>query len=173
MIVLSFTPIQPEGPISLRAPIDDTADLERLILSMDIHKDVESIREQLVAFEERALPTMLACLPRLRKWQAREAIVYTAVKFARKSEVARRVGFVCLTDKSKRVRHHACALAAFSLDGEFLAELETLSATSDPDTAAHAQAAINAIERQRHHLFIDRQNTGSVFWNVGGSGIDT
>lgn len=153
--------------------MDDTADLEGLIRSMDTQKDVETIREQLVAFEERALPAMLACLPGLRKWQARQAIVYTAVKFARKSEVARRLGAVGLADKSKNVRHYACALAAFSLDVDFLPELEVLSATSEPDTAADAHAAINAIKHQRHHLFLDRQNTGSVFWNVGGSGIDT
>ena len=153
--------------------MNDTADITKLILSMDSHKDVESIREQLVAYDERALPIMLECLPDLRKWQSRQAILYTAIKFSRRSEIAKKIGIIGLRDKSKRVRHYACALSAFSLAPDFLPELRALVLTSDVDTVDDAQAAINAIEHKRHHLFIDRRNTGQVFWNVGGSGVDS
>ena len=153
--------------------VNDTADIAKLIGSMDANKDVETIREQLVVYDERALPIMLECLSGLKTWQARQAVIYTAIKFARKSNVARKLGFIGLHDKSKRVRHYACALSAFSLDPAFLPRLKALVSESDTDTVDDAQAAINAIEQKRHHLFLDRRNTGQVFWHVGGSGIDS
>lgn len=140
---------------------------------MDSSKDVESVREQLVVYGEQALPIMVECFPDVRTWRGRQAIISTAIKFARRSETAKQLGFMGLKDKSKRVRQCACALAAFSLEPDFLPELNTLLTTSDTESAADAEAAINAIRGQSHHLFMDRQNTGRVRWNVAGSGIDS
>lgn len=35
-----------------------------------------------------------------------------------------------------------------------------------PTTAEDAAAAIDAIERQNHHLFVDRDHSGRVRWSV-------
>ncbi len=147
------------------------SDLLNIILSMNTAGDVEAVREKIVAFGEHALPAMVECYPRLTKWQGRNAIVYTAIKYARRSKPSKRLGFMGLKDKSKRVRYHACALAAFSIDPDFLPDLEALLLSPDPDTVADARAAMNAIQNQNHHLFIDRRGVG-VRWNVVGSGIE-
>ena len=78
--------------------MNETSEIAKLIGSMDTNKGVETIREQLVVYDELALPIMLECLSRLKTWQARQAVIYTAVKFARKSEVARKLGFLGLHD---------------------------------------------------------------------------
>jgi len=136
---------------------------------MDTAPNVEDVREEIVPYGEQALPTLLDCLPRLRRWEARNACVATALKFARVSDLSRRLGFVGLADKSKRVRQTACALAAFSLDRAFLTSLREIESADDPQTAANAGAAITAIERQNHHLFVDRQGTGRSHWWVAGA----
>lgn len=144
-------------------------DIADLIMSMDSRKDIEDVREQIVGYGKRALSTMYECFPKLRRWRGRQAVIYTAIKFARVSPVARQLGFLGLEDRSKPVRQHACALAAFSLDATFLPALEHLQATDDAATAAEARAAIDAIEGQNHHLFMDRWHSGRVKWHVMGA----
>lgn len=149
------------------------SEVEIILQLIDDGGDTETNRERLVVHGERALPAMCECLTDLRTWRARQAVVYTAIKFARRSDLAKRIGFIGLEDKSKRVRQTACALAAFSLDYDFIAPLSVLRMTSDAATAEDAGAAISAIRNQNHHLFMDRQGTGRVFWNVMGSDIES
>jgi len=148
------------------------ADIVSLILSMDKAGDLETGREKLVGHGDHALAAMVECLPRLRTWRARDTILSTAIRFARTSAAGKELGFMGLADKSKRVRQTACALAAFSLDRAFLPTLEALRSAPDSEVAADAIAAIDAIQNQNHHLFMDRQHTGSVTWNVMGAGVE-
>ncbi|MEM7173615.1 MAG: hypothetical protein AAF530_25875 [Pseudomonadota bacterium] len=150
----------------------DQTDISSIILALDHDKDIEATREHLVDHGAQALPEMIDHFPKLKTWRARNAIVYTAIKFARRSENAKKLCSLGLQDKSKRVRQTACALAAFSLDRDFLPELEAFAGRSDPETTEDAFAAINAIQKQNHHLFMDRQETGHVTWNVMGSSIE-
>lgn len=149
------------------------ADIVSLILSLDTGKDLEAVREKLVDHGEHALQSMIECLPRLRTWRARDMIIQTAIKFARTSKGSKELGFMGLTDKSKKVRQTACSFAAFSLDDEYLPTLRTLRSATDREVAADAVAAIDAIQHQNHHLFMDRQHSGRVTWNVMGSGMES
>ncbi len=147
------------------------SDIVSIIRTLDCKGDIEATRERLVEHGEHALPMMLECLPNLRTWQARNAVVYTAIKFARRFARAKEIGLLGLADKSKRVRQTACALAAFSLDHDFIKQLIIVRESQDTETALEAGAAINAIQHQNHHLFMDRGGTGRVTWNVMGSDI--
>lgn len=140
-----------------------------ILSRLDAEKGSETVREALVRHGADALETMLATLPSLRSWQARNAVVYTAIKFARQSRVSLEIGRLGLQDKSKRVRQTACALAAFSLNREMLCPLSECAKTSDPETAEDARAAIHAIEKNNHNLFVDRLGTGRVLWHVWGT----
>lgn len=143
-----------------------------ILSRLDAEKGSETVREALVPHGADALKTMLATMPALRSWQARNAVVYTAIKFARQSRVSLEIGRLGLQDKSKRVRQTACALAAFSLNREMLGALSDCAKASDPETAEDARAATHAIEQNNHHLFMDRLGTGRVQWHVWGSGVD-
>lgn len=155
------------------APVTPHADIVSLILSMDKAGNLETGRKKLAGHGDHALPAMVECLPRLRTWRARDTILSAAIKFARTSDIGKKLGFMGMADKSKRVRQTACSLAAFSLDRAFLPTLNALRSAPDSEVAEDAIAAIDAIQHQNHHLFMDRQHTGSVTWNVMGSGVET
>jgi len=64
------------------------------------------------------------------------------------------------------VRYRACGLLAYSLRRDAIGPLKTLLNHRDPRTLADASAAITAIEKQNHHLFIDRDASGRTRWVV-------
>ncbi len=146
-------------------------DIVIVVRRLDMEKGSEAVREELVAYHDHALPVMLDMLPNLRSWQARNAVIYTAIKFSRRFAESRTMGVLGLGDKSVRVRQTACALAAFSLNDCFLEHLKRLIETHDDVSAVDAHAALSAIRGQNHHLFLDRNGSGRVFWNVMGSGV--
>ncbi len=143
-----------------------------LILAMDERgiapSEVETRREALVPLGAAMLDVAEPAYHRLSQWRARNALVYTAIKFARRYPAARQLGAKALSDKSDAVRSTACALLAFGLDRESIPALETLAAR-DCRSAEDAEAAIRAIRAGNHHLYMDRRNTGRVRWNVLGA----
>jgi hypothetical protein len=62
------------------------------------------------------------------------------------------------------VRGDACGILAYSLRRDLVPKLQPLLEHRDPKTRAKAAAAIDAIERQNHHHFLDGAHTGAVFW---------
>jgi hypothetical protein len=69
-------------------------------------------------------------------------------------------------DRSWLVRDRACALLAYSLRQDALTPLSALLDDPQAEVRHSAQAARTAIAAQNHHLFKDRDGTGSVFWVV-------
>lgn len=114
------------------------------------------------------LPFFLEAFPRTKKSPGREAMVFHAIKFARTEPVAFELGLLACRDRAHAVRYRGCGLLAYSLNPAALPALEQLVTSSDARTREDAGAAIDAIRHRNHHLFVDRQHTGSVFWEVGG-----
>jgi hypothetical protein len=57
-------------------------------------------------------------------------------------------------------------LLAYSLRYEAISHLEELLSSREARTIADAHAAIDAIDQQNHHFFIDRNHSGRVFLRV-------
>lgn len=62
------------------------------------------------------------------------------------------------------VRYRACGLLANSLQREAIPALKSLLNHPDTATRDDAAAAIMAIDKQNHHLFRDRDQSGKVQW---------
>jgi hypothetical protein len=122
--------------------------------------------EQLRTLDEAVVPFLEEAYPTTSKWQARLSLVFHAIPFARTSEPAFRLGVAALGDRSFMIRYRACGLLAYSGRREALPALEALLDHPDLRTVEDARAAIAAIEERNHHLFVDRQRTGQVFWEV-------
>jgi hypothetical protein len=113
------------------------------------------------------LPELL--LARYRSSQLagpRSSCVYHATKFARSSDDAVQLGLEALQDRSKVVRYRACGLLAFSQRRSLVDGLRA-HVGGFPDTSrADLLAAIDALEQGNHHLFVDREHSGKVKWNI-------
>ena len=102
-----------------------------------------------------------------RHWRRRTDYVYEALRYARRSEEAVNLGKLAVSDRSKMVRHRACALLAYSLRRDLLPFLEEeLAKAKDGETRDDIVAAMDAIVEQNHHYFVDRNHTGDWTWNV-------
>jgi hypothetical protein len=115
------------------------------------------------------LPFLIDALPGTRRWQGREAIVRYALKFARTDPLAVVLARQALNDKSQWVRYRACELLACAISQDDLDRLKQLLSHPNQDTVADARAAIDAIQHNNHHYFIDREHTGRVRLNFDGS----
>ena len=102
-----------------------------------------------------------------RAWKARSSCVFHAIRYGRESDDAIAIGKGALTDRAKVVRYRGCSLLAFSLRKEVLPVLrDALAGTRDVEGIADLKAAIDAIESGNHNLFLDRDHTGMVVWEV-------
>ncbi len=148
-----------------------TEDIKALIAALDATRDneMEDAREKIVPLGPAILPYARDGYGRLRTWRGRLALVYTVTKFARTLPAAVDLAIVALEDRSVRVRSAACAVLAFSLDRAALPALEQAAADPDAIVAADVAAAIDAIVHQNPDYFRDRDHSGRVHWQVGGS----
>jgi HEAT repeat protein len=96
----------------------------------------------------------------------RSSCVYHATKFARASEDAVQLGLEAMNDRSKVVRHRALGLLAYSQRRNLLDHLRTYLNTVDEASRADLLAAMDAHEQGNHHLFVDRERSGKVTWNI-------
>ena len=103
-------------------------------------------------------------LPQIRKWQGRASIMRYVGRFSRTSDIAFSMGVAATRDRSYDVRHYACALLAYSLRPTALPILSSLLAHPDRRTAEDAKAAIDAIKRNNHNFFRDRDHSGKINW---------
>lgn len=148
-----------------------------------IREGVDKLQAKTVNGEEEAwallrplgidvVPYLLEAFPRFRRWQARTSLVYHATRYARRSDDAFQLGLLGVGDKSTVVRYRACGVLAYSLRKDALTILRQLLSHSDQRTVQDAKAAINAIELQNHHLFIDRTHSGRTRWVVNDEDRD-
>ncbi len=146
-------------------------DIPALIAALDSTRDAdtETARHRLVPLGPDILPHALDGFRALRTWRGRHALVYSVVKFSRRHDTAVELGIEALADRSGRVRSRACAVLAFSLREHALPALERAADDPDPVTARDVAAAIDAIRCRNHNLYLDRNHSGRVFWNVMGS----
>jgi hypothetical protein len=114
-----------------------------------------------------ALPFLREAFPRTRRMEARISMVYEATFFARVSDDAFQLGVLGCRDRSKYVRDRACGVLAYSLRKDALPILRPLLRADDDFTRESAEAAVDAIKHQNHHLYWDRDHPrGRTFWTV-------
>lgn len=102
-----------------------------------------------------------------KKWQIRVACVYYAIKYAKSSNDAILLGELAISDRSYVVRYRGCMLLAYAQHKEALGILKAkLSTKPDQATVSDLEAAIDAIENNNHHYFVDRKHTGKMFLNI-------
>jgi hypothetical protein len=128
--------------------------------------EADAAWEKLATMGSDVVPFLAEAFPKARKWQGRVSLVFHCVRHARTSSVAFDLGLLALQDKSYMVRYRACGLLAYSLQKRAIPDLRRLLRHSDHRTVEDATAAIDAIENQNHHFFVDRSHTGRSFWEV-------
>jgi len=95
-----------------------------------------------------------------RWWSDRASCVYHCIKYAKTNEDAYQIGILALHDKSKVVRHRACALLSVAQKQEAIEHLEDL--IFDKASASDATAAIDALTNRSQNYFVDRQHSGKL-----------
>jgi hypothetical protein len=128
--------------------------------------EMEAAWELLRPLGDSVVPFLIEFYPHARKAQGRVALVFHLIRYARVSEDAFNLGITALDDKATLVRYRACGLCAYSLRKDALPHLEKLRNHVDIRTAEDARAAIDAIRKQNHHYFVDRNHSDSSFWEV-------
>ena len=103
---------------------------------------------------------------KMKKAPGRTTCVFYSMSYSRTSEEAYELGVVALNDKATTVRYRACGLLAYSLRKDAIPYLRSLLQHRDSRTVADARAAIDAIENENHHLFVDRRHSGRMFWDL-------
>ena len=110
-------------------------------------------------------PLYAEALRHIRQAPGRIHAIYWLTRYAREDPRIVDAGLHCLNDRSRLVRKEACGILAYSLRRDLIPHLQPLLKHRDPKTRAHAAAAIDAIEHQNHHYFLDTEHTGTVFWH--------
>jgi hypothetical protein len=143
----------------------------------EIRAVVRRLNSPTVAAEEQAwselrglgeivVPYLRDAYPTFKRWQGRVSLVFHSIRYARVSEDAFRLGLEAVNDRATVVRYRACALLAYSLRADALFRLNQLLKHDDPKTVGDAKAAITAINKRNHHLFVDRDGSGRTTWVV-------
>jgi hypothetical protein len=105
--------------------------------------------------------------PSIQNSAGRIEIMFWITRYARVNPKVANLAQFALADRSKVVRNYACGALAFAKSRESIKSLVELLDHKNAETRDDAKAAIEAIEKGNHHLFADREGTGSVFWNPG------
>lgn len=112
------------------------------------------------------VPLFSEALPLIRNATGRIHIMFDLIPLARRDPRVVEVAKSRLKDRSAAVRMHACEILAYSLRRDAIPSLEELLDHPVAQTRATAAAAIDAIELQNHHFYLDRQHKGNSFWVV-------
>jgi hypothetical protein len=143
-------------------------EIRRLVGALDRTSflEQEPVWDKLRPLGEDVVPYLAEFYEQARKWQGRITAVYHCIPYGRRNEVAFQLGLAACDDRSVWVRHRACGLLAYSLRKDARASLKVLKKHPDRRTREDASAALKAIKRQNHHLWVDRDNSGQSFWVV-------
>jgi hypothetical protein len=126
----------------------------------------EAAWQQLRGLGPAVAPYLLEAYPAAKRWQARTALVFHAIGYSRVNDAAFALGCKALGDKSYMVRYRACMLLAYSLRKDAIAPLQALQQHADRRTREDATRALDAIQHQNHHYFVDTGHSGRSFWVV-------
>ncbi len=109
---------------------------------------------------------LLARYEQARRADDRRKCVFRAIGLARDTEAARELGLKALADRSWSVRYRAHQLLAYSRDPAVIPALcEARDREARPELQDSIDAAIKAIEKRNHNLFLDRQESGNIAFN--------
>lgn len=100
-----------------------------------------------------------------KRLNERTACVFYSLGYAHRSRPALELGLLALRDRSKVVRYRAAMLLAIAQDPVVLPSLQSL-VDAGGESAADAQAAIEAIRAMDPNLFVDRDHSGMVTLEV-------
>jgi len=126
----------------------------------------EEAWNELRGLGEVVVPYLREAYPTFKRWQGRVSLVFHSIRYSRVSEDAFQLGLEASGDRVTVVRYRACGLLAYSLREDALFQLNQLLHHEDAKTVADARAAITAIKKRNHHLFVDRDGSGRSFWVV-------
>lgn len=145
--------------------------LEEVVRALDCRNESQTGHNQIVLHETYGLdilvPFYIAAFPKIKNWIGRKYIMFWICRYARRNAEVGKLARFALNDKSWKVRYDACKTLAYALDKESVPFLRELLSHKHEGTRADAAAAIDAIENGNHHLFVDREHTGKVFWEPG------
>ncbi|MBK7721023.1 MAG: HEAT repeat domain-containing protein [Austwickia sp.] len=144
---------------------DIEADVRALARARDVFAEDEA-RAVLRRYGDAVAPYLAAEYDHSTAVEARAHLIHHSIPFARRRSESYRLGLHGLADRSKQVRHEACALLAYAQRPEAMSALEELLEHPDPDTRDDAVAALVALETGNHHYYRDRDRTDAIFWVV-------
>lgn len=146
----------------------DSERIAALVRELDTSQSLpaEKAWTQLRGLGVGVVPYLADAYGKFRTWQGRTSLVFHSIRYARSDERAFRLGVQALRDRSHVVRWRACGLLAYSLRRDALDVLRPLLQHTDMRTREDAAAAIDAIEHQNHHLYVDRDHSGRSKWVV-------
>lgn len=143
------------------------AEIRRLVAAIALDSPAAADAwEALRPMGAAVVPYLAEAYTRAKRWRGRVALVFHAIRHARNSEAAFRLGLQALGDRSHMVRYRACMVLAYALRPEALPALRAAATHEDARTAEDARAAIDAIKHRNHHYFIDRDHSGRSYWDV-------
>ena len=145
----------------------DTELIELLDCSTESETSGNFIRLEREYGVEALVPSFERVFPQIRRYGGRMNILFRLISYSRDRPTVVALARNALGDKSRIVRHHACAALAYALDEKSIPALKKLLTHSDAETREHAEAAIDAIQSRNHHHFVDRKHTGKSFWHPG------
>lgn len=101
------------------------------------------------------------------RYYGRLYCVYFSQRYTRIFESSSKIAEKGVHDRSKFVRYRSFRCLALNPSNDSLISLEKLDMNAlSEDDVANARAAINAIRKKNHHLFLDRDESGRVFIRV-------
>ncbi len=112
------------------------------------------------------VPLFNEALPKIRNAMGRIHIMFDLIPLARRDPRVVEIAKDRLQDRSAAVRMHACEILAYSLRHDAIPSLEQMLAHPVAETRVTAAAAIDAIQHQNHHFYLDREHKGTAFWVV-------
>lgn len=115
---------------------------------------------------DNLISVYIEAFPRIKNWAGRMHIMFWIRRYARSNPLVLEIAKRGLADRSRIVRTYSCSALAYSLDANSIPNLKQLLDHDDETTRGDAAAAIKAIEKQNHHLWADRQETGKSYWVV-------
>ncbi|MGF1593368.1 MAG: hypothetical protein ACFCUW_08825 [Kiloniellaceae bacterium] len=133
-------------------------------------EDDRAARKALVALDLGVeLPKhLLPKYRRERKLDARIECLRLSIRYSQESEEAFQMAIEALGDRSATVVHLACVLLSFSLRKDALPALRILEATGKTENRRdYARRAIDAVEHENPHYYLDTKHTGKAFLTVG------
>ena len=100
------------------------------------------------------------------KWAARSSLLYHSTRYAKESDAAIQLALLAVKDKSKAVRYRACLLLAYSQRKDLLPLLLQMVDDVPSETKGDLMAAVDAIQSENHHYFVDRDHSGLTKLNI-------